>query len=298
MHENKNHEVTVLFPTLPFALMSGLPAFFAGKRAPLGRVQLCYGKLLIQKKRKKSLGMASAHFHNEISLQDQLIGQKMKVTPASIPTFPPPRRSPRAQARGAAAPPRGRTLPRMLMAHAIPTCPTPTTVILLLGTALPAATGVISFSFRVAITSYKKGLKEARFNGATFQHPPALPAPYRSLPRGWGPLRQRETQSLPTSTAHSLPRTTRTPPPTLGGEGKRTATNTSLTAEKTSLSRYPPVRCGKRRNGNSAATPAELGQSALCSGRGGLGWVEEPLTEPLGRAQRQWEAAAAAFNPR
>lgn len=271
MHENKNHEVTVLFPTLPFALMSGLPAFFAGKRAPLGRVQLCYGKLLIQKKRKKSLGMASAHFHNEISLQDQLIGQKMKVTPASIPTFPPPRRSPRAQARGAAAPPRGRTLPRMLMAHAIPTCPTPTTVILLLGTALPAATGVISFSFRVAITSYKKGLKEARLNGATFQHPPALPAPYRSLPRGWGPLRQRETQSLPTSTAHSLPRTTRTPPPTLGGRG----------------SEPPPTPPSPRRKPRSPATHrfgAEKGETGtalrlrrssgnLRSAAEGAGWV-------------------------
>lgn len=51
------------------------------------------------------------------------------------------------------------TFPRMLMAHAIPTCPTPTTVILLFGTAASSATGAISFSFRVAIVHCKKRIE-------------------------------------------------------------------------------------------------------------------------------------------
>lgn len=141
------------------------------------------------------------------------------MTPKSIPTLPPPAAPPRAQARGAAAPPGGRTLPRMLMAHAIPTCPTPTTVILLLGTVLPAATGVISFSFRVAITSYKKGLEEVRFNGPQSsarppaRRPRALPLTRRPLPTGLG-----AAPRPPTSTARS-PRTTRTSPPNLGAAG-------------------------------------------------------------------------------
>lgn len=51
------------------------------------------------------------------------------------------------------------TFPRMLMAHAIPTCPTPTTVILLFGTAASSATDAISFSLRVAIVYCKKRIK-------------------------------------------------------------------------------------------------------------------------------------------
>jgi len=52
-----------------------------------------------------------------------------------------------------------RTFPRTLIAQAIPTCPTPTTVILLFGTVEPAAMGVISFSFRVAMVFCKEGQK-------------------------------------------------------------------------------------------------------------------------------------------
>lgn len=72
------------------------------------------------------------------------------------------------------------------MAQAMPTCPTPTTVILLLGTVAAAAMGVISFSFSVAMVFCKErqgGLVQSKRAGT--KRPAGLvmkPGP------GWGPV--------------------------------------------------------------------------------------------------------------
>lgn len=109
-----------------------------------------------------------------------------------------------------------RTFARMLIAAAIPTWPTPTTVILLLGTLAPSAMGLISLSLTVAMVfcegrrkdvdqSEPEGAERHVLNGEGTCHSRVYlrqlqarcPCPQGSFPPRTHPPRPRSSRSLP-----------------------------------------------------------------------------------------------------